>query len=225
VIVIRSARTGNVLTSWTRPTPAATAPAPPAATAPPSGAAAAPAKPTAPPIAARAELDGLMILTASEDGSVQRTLPRGTTVRNGDVVVRYRQRATAKQRELERLNAKLDDNEDNPELVKRARELAAELAEDPPIVMLKSALDGVIVGAAPVGSRLRAGEEAFRVARALRLTVDPSIVTGSGNTCQVQFVDQKVDAEGRRVGNAVEITRFPAQLSLDSIGAIRVSCK
>jgi pSer/pThr/pTyr-binding forkhead associated (FHA) protein len=211
-------------TNTVRPAPVA-APAPPAATATPTAPATTAA---AAPIAARVELEDETALTADEDAVVQRALPRGSLVRLDDLVVRLRKSNDTKQKELDRLNARLDEDEDNAELARRARALAAALADDPPVVTLKSSFDGVVVTAAATNARVHAGATVARLARAVRLVLDGSTVQGMGSNCRVHFLDQQLDVDGRRVasaaGAAIELMRFPATLKLDALGRVRADC-
>jgi hypothetical protein len=159
---------------------------------------------------------------------VQRAAPRGRLVREGDLVVRYRPSNDKKQRELDRLNAQLEDDEDNKELTRRARELAEELADRPDAVALKSNSDGLVIEVPAVGGKVRAGTDVVRLARALRIFVDSAAIVGNGSNCRVRLLDQKLDIEGRRVittqGPAIEATRFPAALRFDRIGRVSAEC-
>jgi hypothetical protein len=180
------------------------------------------------PMTARLELDGALALTADSDGVVSKAAPRGRLVREGDIVLRYRPSNSKKQRELDRLNAKLEDDEDNKELTRRARELAEELADQPEAVSLKSASDFLVAEVPSVGSKVRAGSDVARLARALRIYVDSAAIVGNGSNCRVRLLDQKLDVEGRRVittqGPAIEATRFPAALRFDRVGRVSAEC-
>src|SRR5207302_5679276 len=100
--------------------------------------------PVAAPARARIEVDGTVALAASDSGSVQWAAARGTPVRSGDDLVRFRRNNAARNRELERINAQLEDDESNPELIRRAHRLAYEDAADRAPATLKSGFDGVI---------------------------------------------------------------------------------
>jgi hypothetical protein len=184
--------------------------------------------PVVTPMTARLELDGAVSLTADSDGVVQKAAARGRLVREGDLVLRYRRSNDKKQRELDRLNAKLEDDEDNKELARRARALAEELADEPDAVSLKSASDFLVAEVPAVGAKVRSGSDVVRLARALRIFVDSAAIVGNGSNCRVRLLDQKLDIEGRRVittnGPAIESLRFPAGLRFDRVGRVSAEC-
>jgi hypothetical protein len=243
VIVIRWASRPQTTPLLTRPTVVATAapapaanvpvvatavPTPPAVTAAPTTAPAGAAGPVVTPMTARLELDGAVVLTADSDGVVRKAAPRGRLVREGDLLLRYRRSDDKKRRELDRLNAKLEEDEDNKELTRRARELAEELADEPEAISLKSSSDGLVVEVPAVGAKVQAGTDVVRLARALRIFVDSAAIVGNGSNCRVRLLDQKLDIEGRRVittmGPAIEATRFPAALRFDRVGRVSAEC-
>jgi FHA domain len=180
------------------------------------------------PIAAHIEMDGAVALTAPEAGTVRWAAARGTPVRSGDDLVRFRRHNVATQRELDRINARLEDDESNPELIRRAHALADELMTTPGTAKIKSDLDGVVIASSAKDAHLRPGVAAVRVARSVRLVVEPSLVVGDGSACRVSFVDQRLEIEGRRVvgmPGSIELSRFPETLSFDDVGRVRVDCK
>jgi pSer/pThr/pTyr-binding forkhead associated (FHA) protein len=179
-------------------------------------------------IRAHFEMDGAVALTAPEAGTVRWAAARGTPARSGDDLVRFRRDNTAKQRELDRINAQLEDDDRNPQLVRRAHALADEMAASE-MAKIKSDFDGVVIASSPPGARLQPGVAGVHVARRVRLVVDTSVVRGAGSACRVSFLDQRLEAEGRRVvgdvGATIELTRFPEALSLEHVGQVRASCK
>jgi hypothetical protein len=200
------------------------------ATALPSGASAATtAAPASAPVRARVEIDGDVAVTSTQAGRVQWSAARGTPVRAGDELVRLRLSNAAKQRELDRINEKLEDNDSNAELARRAHEVADELEAAPTMATIKSDFDGVVVAAPAAGARMQAGPTEVRVARRVRLVVDASAIVGAGSACAVTFLDQKLAADGRRVvggaGATIELTRFPENLSFETLGRARADCK
>jgi len=197
-------------------------------TVPPAPAAPHPTAPLPTLVKARIELDGAVELAAPEAGIVQWTATRGTPVRSGDDVVRFRRSLAAKQAELDRINEKLEDDDSNPGLIRRAHALANELENTPVGGSIKSSFDGVVIETPAVKSRLQPGVGEVRVARAVRLVLDAGAVVGNGSGCRVAFLGQRLAAEGRRVvgGDAatIELTRFPAELTLDDLGRVRADC-
>jgi hypothetical protein len=181
------------------------------------------------PIHAHIETDGAVALTVPEAGTVRWAATRGTPVRAGDDLVRFRRNNEAKQRELDRINAQLEDDDRNPELVRRAHALADEMMASEGIAKIKSDFDGVVVASSAPGARLQPGVAVVHVARSVRLVVDASVVRGAGSACRVSFLDQSLEADGRRVvgdvGATLELTRFPEALSLENVGRVRADCK
>lgn len=179
-------------------------------------------------VKAHIELDGAVELAAPEAGIVQWTATRGTPVRAGDDVVRFRRSLAAKQAELDRINEKLEDDDSNPGLIRRAHALANELDNTPLAGSIKSSFDGVVLETPATKSRLQPGVGEVRVARSVRLVLDAGSVVGNGSGCRVAFLGQRLAAEGRRVvgGDAatIELTRFPAELTLDDVGRVRADC-
>jgi predicted component of type VI protein secretion system len=197
------------------------------AAAQPSGASA--ATTPAPLVRARVEVDGSVAVIATQTGRVAWSAARGTPVRTGDDLVRLRLSNAAKQRELDRINEKLEDNDSNPELARRAHEVADELEAAPTAATIKSDFDGVVVTAPAMGARMQVGFSEMRVAHRIRLVVDPSAIVGAGSACRVTFLDQKLVADGLRVvgdvGATIELTRFPENLSFEALGRARADCK
>jgi hypothetical protein len=183
--------------------------------------------PTA-PVRAHVEVDGAVPLAVREGGGVQWAAARGAPVRKGDDLVRIRHNNTAKQRELDRINEQLEDDDSNPELIRRAHAIADELASEPGSATIKSDFDGIVVSSLAPGMRLQPGGGELRVARRVRLIVDPSEISGDGSGCRVTFIDQRLEAEGRRVvggvGATIELTRFAAKLSFVQVGRVRADC-
>jgi hypothetical protein len=230
----RHGRRASAVTAAVQPSPGVTAtndtarPAASTLVPPPAGAATPPAAAPA-PARARIEVEGAVALAASEAGSVQWAAARGTPVRAGDELIRFRRSNAAKQRELERLNAELEDDENNPELIRRAHTLAYQVGADGGTATLKSGFDGVVVATLAPGARVQAGVAEVRVARMVRLVVDAGAIVGGGSACRISFLDQKLEADGRRVvsdaGATIELTRFPAALSFENVGRVRAECK
>ncbi|MDB4969565.1 MAG: garA [Myxococcales bacterium] len=202
-----------------------TRPAPGVIPASPASAATAPPEAT---VRARVEVDGAVALAARDGGSVQWAAARGTPVRKGDELVRIRRNNTAKQRELERVNEQLEDDDSNPQLIRRAHAIADELSSEPGTATIKSDFDGVVVSSLAPGMLLHARADELRVAHRVRLIVDPSAIGGGGSACRVVFIDQRLEAEGRRVvgtvGATIELTRFSAKLSFEHVGRVRADC-
>ena len=203
------------------------------ASAAPSGASAAPAAASgataAPPVRAHADVAGAVAFSAPDDGTVQWAAARGTPVHAGGELLRVRRSNAAKQKELDEINGKLEEDDSDPALGRRAQALAIELMEAPATSSVKSSFDGVVVAAPAPKTRVQAGVAEVRVARAVRVVVDASAVTGAGSACRLSFLDQHLAADGLRVaggpGATFELRRFPAELSLDDVGHVRADCK
>jgi FHA domain len=201
-----------------------------AAGVPPTAPSSVATAPGAAPVRARIEVDGAVALVARDGGSVQWAAARGTPVREGDELVRIRRDNAAKQRELDRINGQLEDDDSNPKLIRRAHELADELASEPGTATIKSDFDGVVVTVPARGARLLPGGGGgeVRVARRVRLVLDLSAIMGGGSACRVMFIDQQLEAEGRRVvggvGATIELTRFSPKLSFEQVGRVRADC-
>lgn len=218
-VITRQSRRNNSSAVAARPAPIVAAG--PAAAAPP---------PVAAPLQSRIELDDVVTMTARDAGVVQRAAARGTPVRGGDEVARLRRNNVAQQRELDRLNEQLEDDDSNPELVRRAHALAEQLAEDDGTTTLRSDCDGVVVASPATGARPKTGVAEVRVARRVRLVVDAGAIHGAGSACRVVFLDQRLDGEGRRVvgggaGATIELTRFSEKLSFQAVGRVRADCQ
>lgn len=200
------------------PPPAATTPSPPTSA------------PAAEPVRARVEIDGAVEFSAPEAGTVEWAIARGMDVRAGAELLRVRRSNAAKQQELDRINEQLEDDDSNAALSRRAHALAVELMDSPEAATVKGSFDGVVVATPAAKAHVQAGVGEVRVARTVRVALDASAVVGAGSACRVSFVDQRLAADGRRVaggggGPTIELSRFPAALSLDDVGRVRADCK
>ncbi|HEX6837800.1 MAG TPA: FHA domain-containing protein [Polyangia bacterium] len=181
------------------------------------------------PVRARFEVDGAVAFSAPEAGTVQWVAARGTRVHAGDELFRIRPSNAAKQRELDRINAELEENDSDAALGRRAHALAVELLDAPESETVKSSFDGIVVATPSPRAHVAAGAGEVRVARAVRVVLDASAVAGAGSACRVSFLDQHVAAEGQRVegngGTTIQLSRFPPSLSLDEVGRARADCQ
>jgi hypothetical protein len=174
---------------------------------------------------ARVDIEGTIALAAPEAGTVQWAAPRGAPVHAGDDVVRFRRSNAAKQKELDHINEQLEDDDSNPELIRRAHALADELEQTPAMASIKTSFDGVVLASLPAKSRLQPGVGGVRVAHSVRVVLDANAISGGGNACRVAFLDQGLVAEGHPAGGAtIELTRFPPKLALENVGRVRADC-
>jgi hypothetical protein len=206
--------------------PSASAPvAAPSSGAPASAPAAASATRPTVPVRTRVDIEGTIALAAPEAGTVQWAAARGVPVHAGEDVVRFRRSNVAKQKELDHINEQLEDDDSNPELIRRAHALADELEQTPSVASVKTTFDGLVLASLPPKSKLQPGVGGVRVAHSVRVVLDAGAITGGGSACRVAFLDQGLVAEGRPVGGAtIELTRFPAKLALESVGRVRADC-
>jgi len=202
----------------------------PASAAPASGATASAtlpssaARPTV-PVRTRIDIEGTIALAPAEAGTVQWAAARGAPVHAGEDVVRFRRSNAAKQKELDHINEQLEDDDSNPELIRRAHVLADELESSPGVATIKTTFDGLVLASLPPKSRVQPGVGGVRVAHSVRVVLDAGAITGGGSACRVAFLDQGLVAEGRPVGGAtIELTRFPPKLALESVGRVRADC-
>jgi hypothetical protein len=193
-----------------------------------------PASPTVttlPPPEATIELDTPVTLTATADGTVRHTLVRGELVETGARVVEVRESTEAAQRRLDELNAQIEEDEDNAELVEQAREAALQVMS-PSTVALRSPLHGIVVGEPPPsGTKVRAGQELVRLAGAVKLRVPAGAITGQGTHCTVKFVNQgDLAVEAEPLGDPGQpvrrftLTTLPPALLLTSPARVRIAC-
>lgn len=235
IVAVLAISTGVLLAyAITRESRHAQARVPPsvAATAPPAVPTSAPARPpAAEPARARVEIEGAVEFSAPEAGTVEWAMARGRAVRAGDELLRVRRSNAAKQQELDRINAQLEDDDSNAALGRRAHALAVELMEAPGTATVKGSFDGIVVATPSPRAHVQAGVGEVRVARTVRVALDASAVAGAGSACRVSFLEQRLAADGRRVdggagaGATIELSRFPAALSLDDVGRVRADCR